>query len=106
MKIGVIGGGPAGIIAAGFAGSRNKNVVLMERNDKLGKKLLITGNGRCNVTNSSPIKDFFEHVITNSSFLYSSFYSFSNYDIMNLLEKYGVKLKVEGENRVFPVSNF
>lgn len=105
MKIGVIGGGPAGIIAAGFAGSRNKNVVLMERNDKLGKKLLITGNGRCNVTNSSPIKDFFEHVITNSSFLYSSFYSFSNYDIMNLLEKYGVKLKVEGENRVFPVSN-
>lgn len=105
MKIGVIGGGPAGIIAAGFAGSRNKNVVLIERNDKLGKKLLITGNGRCNVTNSSPIKDFFEHVITNSSFLYSSFYSFSNYDIMNLLEKYGVKLKVEGENRVFPVSN-
>lgn len=105
MKIGVIGGGPAGIIAAGFAGSRKKDVVLIEKNDKLGKKLFITGKGRCNVTNSSPIEEFFEKVMTNSSFLYSSFYSFSNYDIMNLLEKYGVKLKVERGNRVFPVSD-
>ncbi|NLY78250.1 MAG: NAD(P)/FAD-dependent oxidoreductase [Tissierellia bacterium] len=105
MKVGVIGGGPAGIIAAGFAGLRNKDVTLIERNDKLGKKLFITGKGRCNVTNSSPIEDFFEKVMTNSTFLYSSFYSFSNYDIMSLLERYGVKLKVERGNRVFPASD-
>lgn len=105
MKIGVIGGGPAGIIAAGFAGSRKKDVTLIERNDKLGKKLFITGKGRCNVTNYSPIEDFFEKVITNSSFLYSSFYSFTNHDIINLLERYGVKLKVERGNRVFPESD-
>lgn len=105
MKVGVIGGGPAGIIAAGFAGLRNKDVTLIERNDKLGKKLFITGKGRCNVTNSSPIEDFFEKVMTNSTFLYSSFYSLSNYDIMSLLERYGVKLKVERGNRVFPASD-
>jgi len=105
MKVGVIGGGPAGIIAAGFAGSRKKDVTLIERNDRLGKKLFITGKGRCNITNYSPIEDFFENVMTNSSFLYSSFYSFSNLDIMNLLEKYGVKLKVERGNRVFPQSD-
>ena len=105
MKIGVIGGGPAGIIAAGFAGSRKKDVTLIERNDKLGKKLFITGKGRCNVTNYSPIEDFFEKVITNSFFLYSSFYSFTNHDIINLLERYGVKLKVERGNRVFPESD-
>lgn len=105
MKVGVIGGGPAGIIAAGFAGLRNKDVTLIERNDKLGKKLFITGKGRCNVTNSSQIEDFFEKVMTNSTFLYSSFYSFSNYDIMSLLERYGVKLKVERGNRVFPASD-
>lgn len=62
MKVGVIGGGPAGIIAAGFAGLRNKDVTLIERNDKLGKKLFITGKGRCNVTNSSPIEDFLKRL--------------------------------------------
>lgn len=105
MKIAVVGGGPSGIIAAGFAGSRGLDVTLFERNDKLGKKLFITGKGRCNVTNNSPISDFFDKVITNSSFLYSSFYSFTNEDIMNLIERYGVKLKVERGNRVFPISD-
>lgn len=105
MKIGVIGGGPSGIIAAGFAGSRGKDVTLIERNSKLGKKLFITGKGRCNVTNNSPIEDFFDNVITNPSFLYSSFYSFTNQDIINLLERYGVKFKVERGNRVFPSSD-
>lgn len=105
MKIAVIGGGPSGIIASGFASSRGLDVTLFERNNKLGKKLYITGKGRCNVTNSSPIDDFFDKVITNSSFLYSSFYSFTNEDIMNLIERFGVKLKVERGGRVFPLSD-
>ncbi|HHV46692.1 MAG TPA: NAD(P)/FAD-dependent oxidoreductase [Tissierellia bacterium] len=105
MKVAVIGGGPSGIIASGFASSRGLDVTLFERNNKLGKKLYITGKGRCNVTNSSPIDDFFDKVITNSSFLYSSFYSFTNEDIMNLIERFGVKLKVERGGRVFPLSD-
>jgi len=105
MKVAVIGGGPSGIIASGFASSRGLDVTLFERNNKLGKKLYITGKGRCNITNNSPIDDFFDKVITNSSFLYSSFYSFTNEDIMNLIESYGVKLKVERGNRVFPLSD-
>lgn len=105
MKVAVIGGGPSGIIASGFAGSRGLDVTLFERNNRLGKKLFITGKGRCNVTNNSHISDFFDKVITNSSFLYSSFYSFSNEDIMNLIEGYGIKLKVERGNRVFPLSD-
>lgn len=105
MRVAVIGGGPSGIIASGFASSRGLDVTLFERNNKLGKKLYITGKGRCNVTNSSPIDDFFDKVITNSSFLYSSFYSFTNEDIMNLIERFGVKLKVERGGRVFPLSD-
>ncbi|MBZ2173789.1 NAD(P)/FAD-dependent oxidoreductase [Schnuerera sp. xch1] len=105
MKVGVIGGGPSGIISAGFASSRGKEVTLIEKNNKLGKKLFITGKGRCNITNNSPIEEFFENIVTNNTFLYSSFYSFTNKDIINLLESYGVKTKVERGNRVFPVSN-
>jgi len=105
VRVAVIGGGPSGIIASGFASSRGLDVTLFERNNKLGKKLYITGKGRCNVTNSSPIDDFFDKVITNSSFLYSSFYSFTNEDIMNLIERFGVKLKVERGGRVFPLSD-
>lgn len=104
-KVGVIGGGPAGIIAAGFAGSRKKDVTLIEKNDRLGKKLFITGKGRCNITNASPIEDFFQNVITNNTFLYSSFYSFTNEDIIMLLESYGLKIKIERGNRVFPLSD-
>lgn len=105
MKVGVIGGGPAGIIAAGFAGSRGKDVTLIEKNERLGKKLFITGKGRCNITNASPIEDFFPKVMTNREFLYSSFYSFTNEDIIRLLESYGLRVKIERGNRVFPISD-
>ena len=104
-KICVIGAGPAGIIAAGIAGSLGKDVTLIEKNEKIGKKLFITGKGRCNITNNSPIEDFFDNILTNKNFLYSSFYSFTNEDILNLLGNYGLKVKVERGNRIFPESN-
>lgn len=105
MKVGIIGGGPAGMIAAAFAGSRGKNVTLIEKNSKLGKKMFITGKGRCNITNASPVEDFFQNIITNNRFLYSAFYSFTNEDIIKVLESYGLKTKIERGNRVFPLSD-
>lgn len=104
-RICVIGGGPAGIIGAGIAASRGNEVTLIEKNEKLGKKLFITGKGRCNITNNSPIEDFFDNIIRNKNFLYSSFYAFTNEDIIKLLNKYGLEIKVERGNRVFPKSN-
>lgn len=104
-RICVVGGGPAGIIAAGIAGSLGKDVTLIEKNERIGKKLFITGKGRCNITNNSPIEDFFDNVMNNKNFLYSSFYTFSNQDILSLLEKYGLKTKVERGNRIFPASD-
>lgn len=104
-KIGIIGAGPSGIIAAGIAGSLGKDVTLIEKNERIGKKLFITGKGRCNITNSMPIEDFFDKVMRNKTFLYSSFYAFNNVDIMKLLEDYGLKIKIERGNRVFPASN-
>lgn len=104
-KVCVLGAGPAGIISAGIAGSRDKDVTLIEKNDRIGKKLFITGKGRCNITNNAPIEDFFDNVMKNKNFLYSSFYGFTNTDIINLLEKYGLKVKVERGNRVFPASD-
>ncbi|CAK7016759.1 NAD(P)/FAD-dependent oxidoreductase [Tissierella carlieri] len=104
-KICIVGAGPAGIIAAGIAGSRGKDVTLIEKNERIGKKLFITGKGRCNITNNAPIEDFFDNVMKNRNFLYSSFYSFTNRDIVNLLESYGLKTKVERGNRVFPLSD-
>lgn len=104
-KIAVIGGGPAGMIAAGTAGSKGKDVVIIEKNDKLGKKMFITGKGRCNITNAAPVDELFDYIVTNKNFLYSSFYSFTNEDIIRLLEEFGVKTKVERGNRVFPESN-
>lgn len=103
--IAVIGGGPAGMIAAGTAASLGKKVVLIEKNNKLGKKLFITGKGRCNITNAGEIEDFIENVVVNKSFLYSAFYSFTNNDIVELLKKYGVETKIERGNRIFPVSD-
>ena len=73
MKVAVIGGGPAGMIAAGFASSNGHDVTIYDKNKKLGKKLLITGKGRCNITNSSDISDFFDQIPTNKEFMYSSF---------------------------------
>ncbi|WP_102400808.1 NAD(P)/FAD-dependent oxidoreductase [Haloimpatiens massiliensis] len=104
-KVVVIGGGPGGMMVAVTA-SKNKNqVILLEKNEKLGKKLFITGKGRCNVTSYKDISEFFQYIPTNSSFLYSALYSFTNIDTMNFLEENGVKLKVERGDRVFPVSD-
>ncbi len=104
-KIAVIGGGPAGILAAGIIGSRGKDVVLIEKNDKLGKKLFITGKGRCNITNAEPIEELMENIVTNKNFLYSSLYGFTNENVVELLESLGVQTKIERGNRVFPESN-
>lgn len=101
----VIGGGAAGLMAAGTAGKYYDNVILIEKNNKLGKKLYITGKGRCNVTNINNIKFFMENIVTNPDFLYSALYSFDNNQLINLLEKLGVKVKVERGGRVFPVSD-
>lgn len=104
-RIGVIGAGPAGIMAAGIAASRGKDVILLEKNERIGKKLFITGKGRCNITNAAPIEDFFDNIISNKNFLYSSLYSFTNEDILTLLNEYGLRTKVERGNRVFPISD-
>lgn len=104
-KILVIGGGAAGMAAAIFAARSGNKVYLYEKNEKLGKKIYITGKGRCNVTNASDMDTLFASVISNPKFLYSSFYSFTNEQVMDLFEELGVPLKVERGNRVFPVSD-
>jgi predicted Rossmann fold flavoprotein len=103
-KIVVIGAGPAGIMAAITAANKHE-VVLVEKNEKIGKKLFITGKGRCNVTNAKDINDFFDYIPGNPSFLYSALYSFTNEDTMNFFSNLGVKLKIERGERVFPESD-
>ena len=104
-KVVVIGGGPAGILAAGKASELGKDVVLVEKNDRLGKKILISGKGRCNITNNTDIEGLLENIPGNGNFLYSAFYTFSNTDIIELLHRYGLETKVERGGRVFPVSD-
>lgn len=104
-KVVVVGGGAAGMMAAIFAARRGKKVILIEQNEKLGKKLFITGKGRCNFTNACDVEDLFRNVVTNSKFLYSAFYSFSNQMVMDFFEELGLPYKVERGNRVFPASN-
>lgn len=101
----VIGGGAAGMLAAYSAAKHGHKVILLEKNEKLGKKIFITGKGRCNVTNACEVEDLFKNVISNPKFLYSSFYSFDNQAIVNLLADYGCETKVERGDRVFPVSD-
>ncbi|TYQ15401.1 UNVERIFIED_CONTAM: hypothetical protein Cloal_1848 [Acetivibrio alkalicellulosi] len=104
-KVVVIGAGPAGIMAAGVASSNGANVMLLEKNDIIGKKLLITGKGRCNITNDTDIESLIENTPGNGSFLYSAFYTFSNSDLIAFLKEYGLDTKVERGGRVFPVSD-
>lgn len=103
--VAVIGGGPAGIFAAIRALKKGKKTVIIEKNNRLGKKLLITGKGRCNLTNNADISDFFNNIVKNHEFLYSAFYSFTNRDLMEFFEQSGVALKVERGERVFPASD-
>ena len=101
----VIGGGPAGMIAAISAAECGARVSLLEKNEKLGKKLFITGKGRCNLTNAADIEEFFRAVISNPKFLYSAFYSFTNEQTIAFFESLGLKTKVERGGRVFPQSD-
>ena len=101
----VIGGGPAGMLASIMAARAGHQVSVYEKNEKCGKKLYITGKGRCNVTNASDMEIVFENVVTNRKFLYSSFYTFTNEQLMDFFEELGLRLKVERGNRVFPVSD-
>lgn len=105
MKVIVCGGGAAGLIAAGTAAQYADEVILFEKNDRVGKKLRITGKGRCNITNACEIEDMISMYPVNGKFLYSALYTFSNDSIVELLESYGVKTKVERGGRVFPVSD-
>lgn len=105
MKVIVIGGGPAGMLAAIFSARKGEEVVLIEKNEKLGKKLFITGKGRCNITNACDTQDLFSSIVSNHKFMYSGFYSFSNYDVVDFFEELGIKTKVERGDRVFPRSD-
>ena len=101
----IIGGGAAGMMAAYAAACEDLQVELLEKNEKLGKKIYITGKGRCNVTNDCDPEVFFSNVVSNPKFLYSAYYTFDNTQVMQLLEESGCPLKVERGNRVFPVSD-
>lgn len=105
-RVAVVGGGPAGMMAAIAAAETGKAVTLFEKNEKLGKKLFLTGKGRCNLTNDADISDFFSEVVRNPKFLYSAFYGFDNRSVMDFFSKRGrVPLKTERGGRVFPVSD-
>lgn len=103
--IAIIGGGAAGMMAAIWAARNNKRVALIEHNSYLGKKMGITGKGRCNVTNDCETEELFQNIPGNGKFLYSAIYSFSNYNVKEFFEELGVPLKVERGQRVFPVSD-
>ena len=100
----VIGAGASGLLVASMV-SENQKVLIIEKNEKPGKKLKITGKGRCNITNSRPINEFFDEVFSNSKFLFSSFYEFTNYDLLDYLKEKGLNTKTERGGRVFPFTD-
>lgn len=104
-KVLIAGGGAAGMFASIFAARNGNEVYVFESNEKLGKKLFITGKGRCNITNACDMDTLFDNVLSNKKFLYSSFYGYNNFDVIDFFEKLGVRTKVERGNRVFPVSD-
>ena len=101
----VIGGGPSGLMAAIAAGEKGAKVLLIDKGDKLGRKLAISGGGRCNVTNRKPIDEIIQHIPGNGRFLYSAFSEFNNEDIIQFFENLGIQLKEEDHGRMFPVNN-
>ena len=103
-KVIVVGAGPAGIMAA-ISSSKQKEVILIERNNEIGKKLRLTGGGRCNITNNRNIEDFFDKVVNNNKFLYSSFYTFSNYDLLEYFSKNNLDYKIEYDEKVYTKSD-
>lgn len=105
MKVVIIGGGPAGMMAAISAAQNKNEVIILEKKNMLGKKLLITGKGRCNITSSLDINEFIANIPGNGRFLYSCFKKFDNKDIIKFLENNNVKVKEERGNRIFPVSD-
>lgn len=104
-KLAVVGGGAAGMIASVFAARQGLEVHVYEKNEKLGKKLYITGKGRCNLTNACDMEELFASVKSNPKFLYSAFYGFTNQDVMDFFEKEGLRIKIERGSRVFPESD-
>lgn len=105
MKVIIIGGGPAGMLAAITSAQNGNETTIIEKNNRLGKKLLITGKGRCNITSSIDISNFINNIPGNGKFLYSAFQNYTNKDIINFLEKNGVSVKEERGNRIFPKSD-
>ena len=101
----VVGGGAAGMFAAIAAAKNGHQVTLYEKNEKLGKKIFITGKGRCNITNAADMEELFDAVVANSKFLYSSFYGYTNQNVIDFFEDAGVPVKIERGNRVFPISD-
>ena len=100
-KVVVIGGGAAGMVAASTASSMGHDVTLLEKNERLGRKLLITGKGRCNITNNCDIEELIENTPTNGKFLYSAFYTFTNEQVIDMFNSLGVKTKTERGKRYF-----
>lgn len=105
MKIIVVGAGAAGMAAAVSAAEKGAKVTILERNEKAGKKIYITGKGRCNFTNAAPIDDFYANIVTNPKFMYSAFAHFDNNDLIKFIEDSGVRTKVERGGRLFPESD-
>lgn len=104
IKIGIIGAGPSGIFTAINLKNENNEVYLIDKNNDIGKKLSITGNGRCNITNIAPYEEFLDNIIRNRSFMYSSFSKFDNYSLLNFLSDNGIDTIVENDGKVFPKS--